>query len=58
LHADLLPALAELIADAGARGQVLVTTHADPLARALDKRGQTAIVRLTKREGATVAAKE
>ena len=58
LHADLLPALAELIADAGARGQVLVTTHADALARALDKRGQTAIVRLTKREGATVAAED
>jgi predicted ATPase len=54
LHADLLPALAELIADAGARGQVLVTTHAEQLAGALEKRAGTSAVRLTKRDGATV----
>lgn len=58
LHADLLPALAEMIADAGKRGQVLVTTHAEALARALEKRGATATVRLTKREGATVLAED
>jgi len=58
LHSDLLPALAELIADAGKRGQVLVTTHAEALAGALEKRAETATVRLTKRDGATVMAAE
>jgi predicted ATPase len=58
LHSDLLPALAELIADAGVRGQVLVTTHAEALARALEKRGETATVRLAKRDGATVVAED
>lgn len=56
LHSDLLPALAELIAKAGARGQVLVTTHADALAGALEKRGETFTVRLAKRDGATIVA--
>jgi predicted ATPase len=55
-HSDLLPALAELIADAGERGQVLVTTHAETLASALVKRGETLSVRLAKRDGATVVA--
>lgn len=36
LHSDLLPALAELIADAGERGQVLATTHAEAPASALE----------------------
>ena len=54
LHFDLLPALAELIAHAGERGQVLVTTHAEALAIALEKRRETSTVRLTKRDGATV----
>jgi predicted ATPase len=53
LHPDLLPALAELIGDAGKRGQVLVTTHAEPLARALEKGAGASAVRLTKRDGAT-----
>jgi predicted ATPase len=53
LHPDLLPALAELIGDAGKRGQVLVTTHAEPLARALEKGVGASAVRLTKRDGAT-----
>src|SRR5207237_10154222 len=42
LHPDLLPALAELVADAGTRGQVMVTTHAEALATALEKRAETA----------------
>jgi predicted ATPase len=58
LHFDLLPALAELIADAGMRGQVLVTTHAEPLARALEERVGAGAVRLTKRDGATVVAED
>ena len=58
LHADLLPALADLIADAGSRGQVLVTTHAEQLAGALEKRAGTSAVRLTKRDGATVVAED
>ena len=56
LHSDLLPALAELIASAGERGQVLVTTHAEALASALEKRGETATVRLAKRDSATIVA--
>jgi predicted ATPase len=55
LHADLLPALAELVIDAGTRGQILVTTHAEPLALALEKGRGTSTVRLMKRDGATVA---
>ncbi len=55
LHSDLLPALAELIADAGERGQVLVTTHAEPLARALEKGSGSSTVELIKEDGATVA---
>jgi predicted ATPase len=59
LHSDLLPALAELLAAAGERGQVLVTTHAEPLARALEKSGATtSTVRLTKEDGATVVVVE
>jgi predicted ATPase len=55
LHSDLLPALAELFAAAGERGQILVTTHAEPLARSLEKSGTaTSTVRLTKEDGATV----
>lgn len=56
LHHDLLPALAELIGEAGQRGQVLVTTHAEALARALEKGVGASIVRLSKRDGATVVA--
>jgi predicted ATPase len=58
LHSDLMPALAELITDAAKRGQVLVTTHAEALADALEKRGETSTVRLTKQDGATVVAED
>jgi predicted ATPase len=58
LHFDLLPALAELIADAGARGQVLVTTHAEPLAQALEDGVGVSAVRLVKQDGATVVAED
>lgn len=58
LHADLLPALAELVVDAGTRGQVVVTTHAEPLARALAEGEGTSTVRLTKQDGATVAVED
>ena len=54
LHADLLPVLGDLIADAGTRGQVLVTTHAEQLARALEERPGASVVRLAKADGATV----
>src|SRR3954469_23231171 len=56
LHPDLLPALATLMADAGARGQVIVTTHADELAGALSKVPGALVLRLEKRDGATVVA--
>ena len=58
LHADLLPALAELVIEAGTRGQVVVTTHAEPLARALSQGAGTSMVRLTKDDGATVAVED
>jgi predicted ATPase len=58
LHPDLLPALAELVADAGERGQLLVTTHAEPLARAIEGRVGASAVRLTKEDGATVVARD
>lgn len=39
LHRDLVPALATMITRAGSRGQVLVTTHDDGLARRLAEDG-------------------
>lgn len=54
LHPDLLEPLARLIADASAYSQLWVTTHAEPLARALAKHTRTEPVRLTKEVGATV----
>jgi predicted ATPase len=58
LHPDLFPALAELLADAGKRGQLLITTHAEPLARALEDRVGFPAVRLSKHGGATMVAEE
>jgi predicted ATPase len=58
LHQDLLPALSELIAQAGMRGQVLVTTHAEPLARALEQRAGASAKRLEKRDGATAVLED
>jgi predicted ATPase len=58
LHSDLLPALAELIGEAGTRGQILVTTHAESLARALEKGAGTSMIQLTKEDGATVAVED
>jgi hypothetical protein len=59
LHPDVLPTLAELLLDASARSQVIVTTHSDVLVDALTetpegvvvcekRRGQTEIQRLEK----------
>ncbi|OJX94219.1 MAG: ATP-binding protein [Micrococcales bacterium 73-15] len=53
LHSRLLPALAQLIAGAARRTQVLVVTHAEPLAAALAEVG-AARVELTKELGETV----
>jgi predicted ATPase len=47
LHPDLLPALAELIARAGERSQVLVTTHATALAEAVSARAGVEPLRLS-----------
>lgn len=55
LHPSLLGPLAELIASASTRSQVIVVTHADALARPLEAAG-AALVRLEPRtEGTTVA---
>lgn len=56
LHAELLPALAELLVDAMTRGQVLVTTHSDVLTQALRPHLRRPPLRLALRDGATVAA--
>ncbi|MGH2472750.1 MAG: AAA family ATPase [Candidatus Limnocylindria bacterium] len=56
LHLDVLPALAELITDASERGQVLVTTHSETLARTLEDQASASAVRLTTRDGATILA--
>jgi predicted ATPase len=56
LHSELLPALAELIADAGERGQILVTTHSDRLAKSLEARTGAPALHLSKERGATVLA--
>jgi predicted ATPase len=54
LHPDLLEPLGRLIVDASMHSQIWVTTHAEPLARAIAKRSRTEPVRLTKDLGATV----
>lgn len=51
LHPDLVPALAELIAAAASRGQVVVTTHSQELARRLE--GRAGILPLVQRKGET-----
>jgi predicted ATPase len=56
LHPSLLPPLGRLIAAAGRRGQVFVTTHAHELARALEKDAGAARLPLGKDAGATVLA--
>lgn len=53
LHPSLLAPLARLIADAGRRGQVFVTTHAEELASALEQRTRAARVTLRRDDGAT-----
>jgi predicted ATPase len=41
LHGDLLPSLAALIAEASERSQVIVVTHAEAIASALERAGAT-----------------
>ncbi|ATB36918.1 DNA recombination protein RecF [Cystobacter fuscus] len=53
LHPDLLEPLAALIVNASRDSQVWVTTHAEPLARALARRARVEPLRLTKEGGAT-----
>jgi len=53
LHPDLLPALAELLVAAAGRGQVVVTTHSEPLARLVGQRGRCEVIRLEKAGGET-----
>lgn len=54
LHADLLPPLAGLVAEAATRCQVLVTTHARVLADAIAARTGAAPVELALERGETV----
>jgi predicted ATPase len=55
LHPALLPALAGLIADAGARCQVLVTTHAEALVEGINERCESTCIRLALHDGQTSA---
>jgi predicted ATPase len=53
LHPDLLAPLGVLVADAAKRGQVWVTTHAVPLARAIEAASGTPPIELMKQSGET-----
>ena len=53
LHPELLEPLAALLTRAARESQVWVTTHAEPLARALAREGGVEPLRLTKVAGAT-----
>jgi predicted ATPase len=55
LHADLLPALARLIANASERSQVIVVTHATRLVASLESREGCHSILLDKELGQTVA---
>jgi len=56
LHAQLLPALGRLIARAGARAQLFVTTHSQELAREVARHGPVRTVPLVLNDGATQIA--
>jgi predicted ATPase len=55
LHADLLPALARLIAKSAERSQIVVVSHAAALVAALNEQGAATQVSLEKHLGETVA---
>ncbi len=56
LHPDLLPKLADLLIEASARTQVVVTTHSDILVDAMTERPENVVV-LEKNEGSTRATR-
>jgi predicted ATPase len=56
LHPDLYAPLAELIAAAATRSQVVVTTHAQSLVDALVRRSEVTLVRLRRDDAATSIA--
>lgn len=56
LHPDLLPPLARLIADAAARTQVIVVSHAPALVEALAVEEEAQVLRLDKDLGETMVA--
>ena len=56
LHPDVIPALADLIANAATRGQVVVTTHLAPLAEAITARTRSEPLRLCLHQGQTELA--
>lgn len=58
LHPDLLEPLGRLIVEASKRSQIWVTTHAEPLAKAIEKGSGCAPVHLVKRLGATELEEE
>lgn len=55
LHPDLIPPLARLIANAAARSQVIVVSHAAPLVDALSQDNDSAVFALEKELGETAA---
>lgn len=56
LHPDVIPALADLIANAATRGQIVVTTHLVPLAEAITARTRSEPIRLCLHQGQTELA--
>jgi predicted ATPase len=53
LHPDLLPALAQLIAQASRRSQVITVTHSQPLIRAISRDTDPSTIELVKELGET-----
>ena len=53
LHPDLLLPLATLVADAGRRSQIWITTHSEPLASAIARLSGTEPITLAKVHGET-----
>jgi predicted ATPase len=58
LHPDLLEPVAQLLASAAGRTQLLVTTHSDALAGLVDKLSGAKRIRLEKIDGETRVRKE
>jgi predicted ATPase len=53
LHPDMLPPLADMIAQAARHSQIWIVTHSEPLASAVEERCGTRPRRVIRKDGAT-----